>query len=294
MKSKENVKPFDRKEAFVKILKTEYNVLVKISLAALIFALPAILVLAFCVAEMMLLGEINEGNASALYEIQARMNMWLIPSMAFFSVGASGVFYIVRRLCWGEDISFFKHLLHGIRSNAAQSVIAGVLATALIGGINYLSNILSLSSNLGSLFWIISIIKIFLFLFIAILLLFQYCIIAVYSDNMPKIIKNSLAFTVSSLPKSLGILFLMILPIILALLFSSVYWMYLILTVFMGVVGFGYAAVLFTLHSHSVFDKYINKAHFPDIYKKGLYHEGTDIDIDADDHSVEGSNLDVQ
>lgn len=294
MNNKEKVKPFDRKEAFIKIFKTEYNVLAKVSLAALVFALPALLVLVLSVGEMMLLGDISESNVKMLYEAQARMCMYLIPAMAFFSIGAAGVFYVLRRLCWGEDVSFFKHFLHGVRTNGWQSVIAGTLATALIGGINYASNLLFLSTGLGAEFWIITVIKLFLFLFIVLALLFQYCIIAVYSDKMAQIIKNSLAFTLSSLPKSTGILILMVLPIFLALLFSTVYLMYLVITVFMGVVGFGCAFLLFTLHSHSVFDKYINKDYFPDIYKKGLYHEGTGIDIESDDRSVEGSNLDVQ
>ena len=126
------------------------------------------------------------------------------------------------------------------------------------------------------------------------LLLFQYCIISVYSDAMGKIIKNSIVFTLCSLPKSVAILTLMALPMILLLIFGKVYWIYIIITVLMGIVGFGYAILIFTLHAHSVFDKYVNKTNFPQIYKKGLYHEGTDIDLDSDDYIVEGSNLDVQ
>lgn len=294
MKSTNNQKPFDRKEAFIKIFRTEFNILVKTSLVALIFSLPAIAVIIWCMAEAMLLGEITPDNIKTLYSIQARMWAWLIPAVAFFSVGAAGVFYIARRLAWGEDISFLSHLWRGIKTNALQSVIAGVLATALMGGIGYAVNLLSMGSDLGSAQWILLIIQLFLYIFIILLLLFQYCIIAVYSDGMGTIIKNSLAFTLSSLPKSVAMLFLMVLPIILLLILGNMFLAYILITVLMGLVGFGYAILIFTLHAQSVFDKYINKNNFQHIYKKGLYHEGTDIDLDYDDHSVEGSNLDVQ
>ena len=294
MKTDNNKKPFDRKEAFINIFKSEFNILVKTSIATFVFALPTIAVILWCAAEMILLGEITSDNALELYSIQARMNIWLIPSVAFFSVGAAGSFYIVRRLVWGEDISFLNNFFHGIKNNALQSVISGVLVTALMGGIGYAVNLFSLKTSLGSAHWMILIIQIAIYFFLIMLLLFQYCIISVYSDAMGKIIKNSIVFTLCSLPKSVAILTLMALPMILLLIFGKVYWIYIIITVLMGIVGFGYAILIFTLHAHSVFDKYVNKTNFPHIYKKGLYHEGKDIDLDSDDYIVEGSNLDVQ
>lgn len=294
MKTDNNKKPFDRKEAFINIFKSEFNILVKTSIATFVFALPTIAVILWCAAEMILLGEITSDNALELYSIQARMNIWLIPSVAFFSVGAAGSFYIVRRLVWGEDISFLNNFFHGIKNNALQSVISGVLVTALMGGIGYAVNLFSLKTSLGSAHWMILIIQIAIYFFLIMLLLFQYCIIAVYSDTMGRIIKNSIAFTLCSLPKSVAMLILIVLPIILLLIFGNVYWIYLLITVLMGIVGFGYAILIFTLHAHSVFDKYINKANFSHIYKKGLYHEGTNIDLDPDDYAVEGSNMDVQ
>ncbi len=294
METKDNKKPFNRREAFINIFKSEFNILVKTSVATFLFALPTIAVILWCAAEMMLLGEITSDNALELYSIQARMNIWLIPSTAFFSVGAAGAFYVVRRLVWGEDISFFSDFFRGIKNNTLQSVISGVLVTALMGGIGYAGNLFSIKTGLASSHWIVSILQIALYIFLIILLLFQYCIIAVYSDTMGRIIKNSIAFTLCSLPKSVAMLIFMVLPIILLLIFGNVYWIYLLITVFMGILGFGYAILTFTLHAHSIFDKYVNKTNFPHIYKKGLYHEGTDIDLDSDDYIVEGSNLDVQ
>ncbi len=294
MKTSNNKKPFDRKEVFVKTFKSEFNILIKTSIAMSFFALPTLAVLLWCMGEIMFLGKITPENVLNLYSIQARMNLWLIPSVAFLSVGAAGAFYVIRRLVWGEDICFFKHFWRGIKNNTRQSIMAGVLAITLVGGIGYASNLLSLNFQLESTYWILFLIQIFLYVFILLVLIFQYCIIAVYSDSMITIIKNSLAFTLSSLPKSVAILALMALPMILLLLFGNVYWIYLIITVLMGLAGLGYAILVFTLHAHGIFDKYINKTNFPQIYKKGLYHEGTDMDFESDDYSIEGSNLDVQ
>lgn len=271
MKPVKDKKPFDRKEAFVLIFRRDFGVIVKTSLAMTLFALPALIVFFWCFMEVYLLGKISAENAVELYSIQMRMYLWLIPSVALLSVGAAGGFYVIRRLAWGEHEFFIKEFGRGIKSNAAQSAICGVLFTCFVGALGYAVNILNLNFNLSSTYWMLFVVQVFLSALALIILLFQYSIIAVYSDGMFRIIKNSFALSLMSLPRSVAILLLILLPIFLLLTFGGVYWVYLVAIIFLALVGFGYGVLLFTLHAHSVFDKYINRTDFPDIYKKGLY-----------------------
>lgn len=211
------------------------------------------------------------------------MYLWLILPFAVLSVGAAGVFYVIRRLVWGEEISFLSDFWKGIKMNAVQSVISGVLFIAFVGALCYGMNTLSLNVQLGSAYWVLLIIQIFLLVVAVLLLLFQYCIIAVYSDSMIKIIKNSFALVFMTLPRGLLTLVAIAAPVALIAMLGSSYLMYLIAVTVMGLVGFGYAILLFTLYAHGAFDKFINKDNFPSIYKKGLYAEKVDAQNEQTD-----------
>lgn len=290
----ENKKPFDRKDVFVLAFRQHYGVILGVSVMLFAFALPALAVFVLSYIELYLMGEITAETAAQMYALQARMYLWLIPAFAVFSVGAAGAFYTIRRLVWGEDIRFFADFFRGVRSNGVQSVVSGVLFIVFCGALSYTMNLLSLNAALGSAYWVLSVVQVFLLVAACIVLLFQYAIIAVYRDRMWRIVKNSFALTWMSLPRSVLIFLLMLLPVFLLLAFSKVYFLYILVLLFLALVGLGYAILLFTLHAHGVFDKYINKHAFPQIYKKGLYHEGTGIDYDPTDYTTPASNMDVE
>lgn len=277
-KNLKNDKPFDRRDVFVRAFRCDYSTILKTSLAMLIFAFPVILILLWCMMEIYMLGEIKGETILQLYEIQSRMYLWLIPAFAVLSIGAAGTFYVIRRLVWSEDILFFSDFLRGIKQNGMQSVCSGVLFAVFVGALSYTVNTLNLNYSLGSAYWAIYIIQAFLVIVATMLLLFQYCIIAVYKDSMFKVVKNSFFLVWMSLPRSFIILLGVFAPVFLLLAFSGVYWIYLVLMIFMALVGFGYGILLFTLHAHNVFDRFINEDSFPEVYKKGLYHEGMNID----------------
>lgn len=275
-----NDRPFDRRDVFLGAFRNEYPTLLKVSLAMLVFAIPAILVFLWSMLEIYMLGDLGDRAMLELYTIQTRMYLWLIPAFAILSVGASGAFYVVRRLVWREDLQFFKDFCRGIKQNAPQSICSGVLFSVFIGALSYSVNTLNLNVKLGSVYWIVVILQAFLVAVAVMLLMFQYCSIAVYSDGMLKIVKNSFFLVWMSLPRTTLILLATLAPVLLLLTFNSVYWIYLVVMIFMALVGFAYGILLFTLHAHNVFDRFINKDNFPQIYKKGLYHEGTGIDVD--------------
>lgn len=291
---KKETKPFDRKDVFILAFRKHYPTILGVSVAMLIFALPAIAVFFGSYIEFYYLGGTSAENAMELYSIQTRMYLWLIPAFMILSVGAAGSFYVIRRMVWGEEGPFFKDFFRGIKNNWWQSIIVGTIFILFVGALNYGMNMLVLNASLGSFYWVLYMVQIFLSVISLMLLLFQYSAIAVYNDNVFKIIKNSFALVWMSLPRSILILILAFLPVFLFLTFVKVYIIYVIVIVFLALVGFGYGILLFTLHTHYVFDRYINRDSFPEIYKKGLYHEGNTSVGDKVSQINEGSNMDVE
>ncbi len=296
MKPSQKSKPFDRKDVFFRTFKEHYGVLLGVSLAMFVFALPVVAVYFGAYIELSLLGEITLENAVEMYSIQTQMYIWLIPAFAIFSVGAAGAFYVIRRLVWDQPVLFFRDFFRGIKANWLQSLISGVIFILFMGALNYAMNMLVLNVELGSAYWTLYVVQIFLAVVAAMLLLFQYAAIAVYNDNVFKIIKNSFAFLWATFPRSIGIVLLAFAPVFVLLAFASVYIIYIIVLIFLALVGFAYGILVFTLHAHYVFDKYVNKQSFPDVYKKGLYHEGTTVGSETESSvpATEGYNIDVE
>lgn len=294
MKKPQHTKPFDRKEVFILAFKQHYGTILAVSLAMLIFALPTIFAIGWSYIELYLLGNVTSANAVQMYEIQTRMYLWLIPAFVILSVGISGAFYVIRRLVWDESVLFFRDFFRGIKNNFWQTMIVSVLFVLFLGGLNYAMNVLVLNANLGSVYWMLFVVQIFLAVTALMLLLFQYAIIAVYKDNLWNIIKNSFALVWTSYLRSLAMLVLSFAPVLLMFLFSNVYVVYIVILILLSLVGFGYGILTFTLHTHYIFDKRINKNYFPQIYKKGLYNEGTTIYFDGTDSPTEPSNVDVE
>lgn len=291
MKKKKITKPYDRKDVFILSFKQNYGIILGVSIAMLIFALPALAVFFGAYIELSLMGD---ASLVEFYALQTRMFLWLIPAFVILSIGAAGAFYVIRKLVWNEDVVFFKDLFHGIKINSVQCIISGLLFIIFVGAMNYGMNMLELNVSLGAFYWILKIVQIFLTVMAILLLLFQYCAIVVYNDKMFTIIKNSFALTWMSFPRSIGALLLAFLPLVLFFTFIQVYIIYIIAIVFMALVGFGYGILVFTLNAHHVFDKYINRTSFPDFYKKGLYHEGNTTVVDPTHEIVDRPNIDVE
>ena len=98
---------------------------------------------------------------------------------------------------------------------------------------------------------------------------FGYAQMVVYTNTLGNYLKNSLIFSLLSFPKTSLMIIMAMLLVPIGFLFESVVGIVIVYS-FYFLIGFGYVVLLFTLNSHNVFDKYINKKHYPNIYKKGL------------------------
>ena len=279
--NKNNVKeeqslPVNRKQVFFRSFRSDYSVILLVSIFMTLLALPLIAVVFVALVRLTELSAADltvRENVVAMYEVRLWMYMWCIPAMAVLAIGASGGFYVIRRLVWNEEVKFFRDFGKGIKSNVLQFEIVTLIFSLFVFGISYGADLLTLNLNLGGFYPYLIVIQVFLILLALSFLLFQYCEIVVYKSGIFKQIQNSFLLTLGSLPRTFLALIGVLLPVLLILLFMflSSILVLTILSTALALVGFGYAVLLFTLHCHYVFDKHVNKTNFPEIYRKGLY-----------------------
>ncbi len=268
--------PVNRKQVFFLAFRNEYRIILLVSVFMTLFVFPVLAVVFTALVRISELAAADlavRENLVAMYEVRLWMYMWCIPAAAVFAIGASGSFYVVRRLVWNQEIKFFRDFGKGIKSNVLQFEIVTLIFSLFAFGVCYGTDLITLNNDLGGFYPYLLVIQVFLLLLAFSLLLFQYCGITVYKSGVIKQIKNSILLALGSFPTTLLAVLGVLAPVLLLLLFmylQSIVFLIIIPTA-MAVIGFGYCILLITLHCHRVFDKHVNKQHFPDIYRKGLY-----------------------
>lgn len=264
----ENALPIDRRQAFFRIFRYDYRTVLLVSLFFTLFALPALLVILFCLAALSVYSE--AGDLAAMYNIRRWMYVGLVPALGVFSVGASGCFYVTKKLVWSESGPFLQDFKHGVKSSWGQFLIVTLLFALFALSLSYLADLLVYRGVWGSFTPLITVLQGFLLLVSLCFLLFEYCSITVYRDSVLKHIKNSILLTLSS-PSTYAVTLLSALPLLPTFFFTNILWLFALFVTVMAFIGFGFGAVLFTLHSHRIFDVHINRERFPALYRRGLY-----------------------
>lgn len=268
--------PVNRKQVFFRSFRNEYPIILLVSVFMTLLAVPVFAVIFTALVRITELSAADitvRENVLALYEVRLWMYMWCVPAMAVFAIGASGGFYVTRRLVWNQEVKFFRDFGRGIKENILQFEIVTLVFSLFAFGVCYACDLLNLNLNLGGFYPFLLVIQVFLLLLALAFMLFQYCEIVVYKSSVFKQIKNSMLLTLGSFPMTVLTLLGVLLPLLLLLLFMylQIIVLLIILSTAMVLIGFGYSVLMFTLHCHNVFDRHVNKQNFPDIYRKGLY-----------------------
>ena len=198
----------------------------------------------------------------------------MLPCMIIGFIGLAGGFYVAKRMVWQEGISLASDFFKGIKENWKHAVINGVifgltLFALIVGGSYLIMNVpvhpVVKGIGIGALVLVFS-----LFSMVIALNFTQ----GVYYENSYGVtLKNSFSF--------LGLLNWRVLLIYLLSTASVVVLgLFNLLTLAIGLFLFAVlnsvVIILYTLISHSAFDKYINKEHYPEMVNKGLYKVNQD------------------
>jgi hypothetical protein len=198
----------------------------------------------------------------------------MLPCMLIGFIGLAGAFYTSKKMVWQEGISLASDFFQGIKENWKHALINGaIFGLALFGlviGGTYLALFAPVHAvvkgiGLGAL------ILFFILFGMVVTLNFTQCVY--YENGYAVTLRNSFSF--------LGLLNWRILLIyLLSTGTVVVLGLFNLITLTIGLLLFAIfnsvVIILYTLISHSAFDKYINKEHYPHMVGKGLYKESQD------------------
>ena len=268
--------PHNRVQVFFDVLKNRFSLLLGTGFAALLFALPLIVLAVLRnikVAEAELIEDVAE-RAATVFAYVNTFNLTLIAAWAIFALGVAGAFQIVRRLVWQQGVLFRHDFFKGIRENGVHFAVLFAVA----GLLNYLLQRTARGLYFNDGAWaqaalVAATVAAFLYLPTLPFALTQS---TVYNLKMFAKWKNSFLLAMRTAYVSFPVAILNLAPIALTYLPGTAVF---VASVLLGPVLFTPLLALFdTLFCDGVLDKYVNKKNFPEIVGKGIWKNAEDND----------------
>ena len=260
----ENDLPATRKDVFFECYREHFLLLFRIGFMCLVFLIPVVIV--FIMRDLYIFTAISglkeqtaENIATVYYMADMVYGLFQILAFTLFSVLFAGVAQIIRQTCWNVPVFFGDDFKNGIKSNALRFGLTGFIISAM----NYVLNLFTASIIGYILFAIFAV----LILPVAIWFVMQGLY---YKSGITASVKNALLLYLKTVPFSILLLVCTVLPFWLVINYITLvivkYLIFIALALFY-IVPIALCWVLYGLH---VFDKYINKKHYPKLYRKGM------------------------
>lgn len=265
--------PSNRAKQFFVILRTRFGLLFRANLLCAPFFIPLMvwdLLSGWFVGEFVADLTVSEHfshliNLSLLqYGVDA-----LFMALAF--VGLAGLFYVTRRIFWGQPVKIISDFFKGVKDSYKQFFFLGLILGLFLGLMQYLISFASLTmTEDNSLIWSISV----CFCVVAAVLAVMISMIAcgqasLYKVGFGKLLVNSAVLTFKKLLTSFSVFFLSVGPLIICWFLP---WLLarIIACLVLFTAGLCWAIAMQTAFCLSVFDRYINKISYPDFVALGL------------------------
>ena len=274
LRNAESALPSNRIQSFFDCLKSRLNTIFQCGLVFLFFSIPLILIsflTNIAVYEVNLHFENNELTAEAaaleIISLTNTSNLFRILAFLVIGVAISGLMRVFKNIVFQEPVFFFHDFSKGVKQN-----IKGVsLVMFLIGAYNFLFFLVVRSSYLNDDTFIASlIIAILIAVYIVLLILSIFFLFQtnIYELSVSARLKNSVILFSKSIPKTLLAIFVLIAPWTLILINNGVFHVIILLVLFLIIAPLELLGL--TEYMHYIFDRYINKDNFIEIYRKGL------------------------
>lgn len=260
-------RPKSRRAQFFDIAKHRFVEVLKLSLLQTVFNMPLI-------ASLVLFYQLvrNVTNLNSMMTVFIITAGCIFISMISSFTGLTGMFYCFKKMAYAEgeyaSSSYFVGLVANWKKGIAIGIIVGLSAALTIVGYFFFYYYLSSFNTAVAGFGIAIIVAQLL----VVLIMGYYSIaqIVLYENSLRYILKNSFIFTLMRFHYNLPI-FILHPSIIIALVVIMEITMYVSLLFIIVFIAFG--GLMWSLNCISAFDTFINKDHYPDFYKKGLYKE---------------------
>lgn len=262
--------PHNRRMQFFDCLKLRFTLFLRSGLVLLLFTVPCIILGVY--RDFTLIGFTSQLKAGEITrdmydKMLSSINMVVsginIVCLTVVSVGVAGIARVFRRLIWGEPVFFRQDFVAGIKSNGKSYALIFFLAGVVCFIDNLVASFQFPSELVKYIPWGISIV---LLLPLALFVLAQTLI---YTNKAGVLLKNSCILFIKSAPITLLFLLVLVLPA--AAQFIPLVFVKFALYVLLIVFALPFYIFALLLYDVSLFDRFINKELYPQLYKRGLY-----------------------
>ena len=259
--------PHSRKEVFFDLLKTRKMTLFVMSCYVFMFFIPlAVDLFYFNFVES---AAIASEKYEYLFSLIFYSMLIMLPCMVIGFLGLAGGFYVAKKLVWQEGISISVDFFKGIKENWKRALINGFIFGVILFGVIVGSSYLLIFAKSMPIFCGVGIgALILIFLLFGMVVALNFTQEVYYSNSFFATFKNSFMFLGLINWKILVLYLLSTVVVVVLGLFNMIT---LAVGMFLFAVLNSVVIVLYTLISHSAFDKFINEEKYPDMVGKGLY-----------------------
>lgn len=261
--------PHNRKEVFFDLLKHRKMTLFALSCFTFMFFIPlAVDLFYFNFLEAV---AIENEKFEYLFSLIFYSMLIMLPCMIIGFLGLVGSFYVSKKMVWQEGISISNDFFQGIKENFKQAIFDGLIFAIVLFGLVIGGAYLYIFAPVPQVVKGIGIgALIVLFILFGLVTVIDLAQCVYYQNSVFITMKNSFSF-VGLLNWKVLVLFVLSTGAVVTLCCFNM------ITLGIGLFLFAIlnstVVILYTLISHSGFDKYINKEHYPDMVGKGLYKE---------------------
>lgn len=265
--------PSTRRKQFSDIFKHYWRTYLLIGIIFLAFGLPLILTIIFKNYTIIQIASSSASDAAKkemMFLQLVAFSAIKIPCYVLLAIPLAGCQLINREICFGNAILFKDDFIKGIKQNALRYI-----ATASIVFIcSFLAKFAVIAKSYSNANWMPIILIGIMFGIIFLVLIPLFSLMAtfdsIYSLKFYQSLFNSFVFTI----KKYGMSLLFALPVfaLFALLFIPSNFIYITIVIVLLILAFllPIYTLMFHEYSLSIFDKFLNKTHYPEIYRKGL------------------------
>ena len=259
--------PRDRKGVFFDLLSHRKMTLFALSCYTFMFFIP--LAVDVFITNYFVFAAINADKPKDAFSLLFYFMLIMIPCMTIGFLGFAGAFQVAKKMVWQEGISIATDFFQGIKENWKRAIINGFLFGLFLFGMIMGGSYLLIYSPFAPVWCGVGIgALILLFMMFGMVISLNFTQDVYYQNPFLITFKNSFYFLALINWKVL-VIFLLSTGVVIAL--SCLNLITLGIGLFLFAILNSVVIILYTLVSHSAFDKYINKEHYPDMVNKGLY-----------------------
>ncbi len=268
--------PKNRKEVFFDLLKHRKMSLFVLSCFTFMFFIPLCVDLFYF--NFLESAAISAEKPEYLFSLFFYSMLIMIPCMVIGFIGFAGAFYVVKKLVWQEGIMLASDFFQGIKENWKHALINGIIFSIILFGAVVGTTYLIIYAPLAPIWCGVGIgALVIIFLIFGISISLNFTQDVYYVNPYGATLKNSFRF-MGLLNWKVLLVFLLSTGAVIAL--SIFNLITLAIGLFLFAILNSVVIVLYTLISHSAFDKYINQEHYPQYVNKGLYKEEENYPLD--------------